>query len=238
MPWTTIPNSDVDAESPLTESLATRWRDNPEAVAEGHASVPYAKKILVPQALRTAETVTTKVARPDGTGGVVWVSDLVPGGMSTTDMDTSKILSPNGSGGMRLAPRSEIASASYSQAVAGVTHVLNAFGGPYSADVLAVPLDTLREYVVACRLVGEIWYFSSSGSPNVEVMSNVLVTFGMSLASSYPFPVVRSSYANERFTIEVSGGYLRLVARVDSVGAPVGACNFDIHRAEFIGIRA
>lgn len=38
--WTTIPNTDVDPDSPVTTSLMTALRDNPQAIAEGAASAP------------------------------------------------------------------------------------------------------------------------------------------------------------------------------------------------------
>ena len=65
-----IQNSEVDAESPITESLATRWRDNPEAVHEGHSSVPADKRIRVPEALRTDELDVRRYLGPDGAGGM------------------------------------------------------------------------------------------------------------------------------------------------------------------------
>ncbi len=40
MAWTTIPNGDVDADSPITTSLMTALRDNPEAIANGDSGAP------------------------------------------------------------------------------------------------------------------------------------------------------------------------------------------------------
>jgi len=40
--YTPILNAEVDAESPVTDLLMTRLRDNPLAIAEGDASVPIA----------------------------------------------------------------------------------------------------------------------------------------------------------------------------------------------------
>lgn len=67
-----ILDSEVDAESPLTESLMTRIRDNPDAVAQGDPTVPYNNKIKIPDALRTDELDTSAQMRPDGAGGVRW----------------------------------------------------------------------------------------------------------------------------------------------------------------------
>lgn len=38
--WTTIPNTDVDAESPIDVDLMTALRDNPEAMAQGATGAP------------------------------------------------------------------------------------------------------------------------------------------------------------------------------------------------------
>ena len=38
--YVTIPNTDVDAESPIDVDLATAWRDNPIAITEGSAGAP------------------------------------------------------------------------------------------------------------------------------------------------------------------------------------------------------
>ena len=38
--WTTIPDSDVDPESPITTSLMVALRDNPIAIAEGASGAP------------------------------------------------------------------------------------------------------------------------------------------------------------------------------------------------------
>lgn len=38
--WTEIPNSDLDQDSPLTQPLATAWRDNVRAATEGTTGAP------------------------------------------------------------------------------------------------------------------------------------------------------------------------------------------------------
>jgi hypothetical protein len=40
MAWTTIPNSDIDQDSPITQTLMTALRDNPIAIANGDAGAP------------------------------------------------------------------------------------------------------------------------------------------------------------------------------------------------------
>jgi len=63
--------ADIDPDSPTTQSLMTRLRDNPLAIAEGDATAP---RVVVPTALSTAESDVNKVLRPNGTGGVAWQS--------------------------------------------------------------------------------------------------------------------------------------------------------------------
>jgi hypothetical protein len=38
--YTAILDGEVDSDSPLTDTLMTRWRDNPIAIAEGDATAP------------------------------------------------------------------------------------------------------------------------------------------------------------------------------------------------------
>lgn len=56
--FTAINDSEVDAESPITESLVTRLRDNAYWVNAGTT--------------KTTETTATKYLKPDGSGGVSW----------------------------------------------------------------------------------------------------------------------------------------------------------------------
>jgi len=83
MVYDPILNSEIDAESPITESLVTRIRDNPEAVHAGDPTVPDDKRILFPVAMRTDEVDVTARAAPDGMGGVKWVG----GGFEGNGMD-------------------------------------------------------------------------------------------------------------------------------------------------------
>jgi len=71
--WNVIPDTDIDAESPLTESLFFRLRDNLIATAEGDASVP-AGELVTLDNQRTDETDTTFVLQPDGANGVAWAA--------------------------------------------------------------------------------------------------------------------------------------------------------------------
>lgn len=72
MPHRTIPDTEIDAESPLTEGLMKAIRDNPRNVHAGDASVPYAEKIAAPEAFRTTATAANWVLTPNGSGGVQW----------------------------------------------------------------------------------------------------------------------------------------------------------------------
>ena len=63
--WAIILDSDVDAESPITESLMFRLRDNSKATFEGDASVPDADLCTL-ENQRTDGTTTTDVLQPDG----------------------------------------------------------------------------------------------------------------------------------------------------------------------------
>ncbi len=83
MVYDPILNTEVDAESPVTESLMTRMRDNPEAVHAGDATVPLSLRILIPQAFRTNEVDSALVLVPDGVGGVRWSG----GGFSGSSSD-------------------------------------------------------------------------------------------------------------------------------------------------------
>lgn len=40
MVWVNIPDTDIDQDSPVTVALATAWRDNPIAIAEGLTGAP------------------------------------------------------------------------------------------------------------------------------------------------------------------------------------------------------
>ena len=55
--YSTISNNEVDVDSPLTQSLATKYRDNPIAMAERAAGAP-----LVVGSLQTVESLTSAVS--------------------------------------------------------------------------------------------------------------------------------------------------------------------------------
>ncbi len=73
--WTTIPDSDVDPESPITTSLMQALRDNPTALAEGAAGHPE----IVQAAIAAAAVGQTQLKTDSGTvSGVGNVT--LPGG--------------------------------------------------------------------------------------------------------------------------------------------------------------
>jgi hypothetical protein len=57
--FSAIDDTEIDAESPITETLMTRMRDNSYWIDAGTK--------------QTTQTSTTKVLTPDGSGGVQWV---------------------------------------------------------------------------------------------------------------------------------------------------------------------
>lgn len=70
-----IDDSEVDSESPITESLMTRLRDQwYAALCDGSTTASNDERVSVPGRLKTAETDTQKVLQPDGAGGCIWSS--------------------------------------------------------------------------------------------------------------------------------------------------------------------
>ena len=69
--WTSISDALLALKKPFTYVLARQMRDNPIAIAEGAVGAP---RVVVPTALSTAESDTAKVLRPNGSGGVEWIS--------------------------------------------------------------------------------------------------------------------------------------------------------------------
>lgn len=63
MTWTTIPNTDVDQDSPITVNLMTALRDNVEAGLEGDAGAPIAQG---------AWHAIDKVSVGDGNDGLIY----------------------------------------------------------------------------------------------------------------------------------------------------------------------
>jgi hypothetical protein len=60
MAWTTIPNSDIDQDSPITQTLMTALRDNPIAIANGDAGAP---RLQLPALQEVAAGDETRIER-------------------------------------------------------------------------------------------------------------------------------------------------------------------------------
>lgn len=75
MAYVIIPNTDVDAESPITESLMTQMRDNPIAIANADAGTDEPPRVLC------NASGATGIASTDGTEGQVLqvVNEVNPG---------------------------------------------------------------------------------------------------------------------------------------------------------------
>lgn len=54
--WTTIPDSDVDPESPITTGLMTALRDNPQAMGEGASGAPPIRIVLFTDSFASGNT--------------------------------------------------------------------------------------------------------------------------------------------------------------------------------------
>ena len=101
-PWAAIDDTEVDAESPITESLMTRLRDSHYAAMSNNGSPPASNsyKLQLPARAFTAELNANLRLRPDGGGGMVWDYLDTPAAMRTSQLDTGKYLRPNGAGEM------------------------------------------------------------------------------------------------------------------------------------------
>ena len=79
--FSAIDDTEVDAESPITETLITRLRDNSYWIDAGTR--------------QTTQTSTTKVLTPNGSGGVAWVE---VGGIAGVDGTKGSVAISNASG--------------------------------------------------------------------------------------------------------------------------------------------
>lgn len=68
-----IDDSEIDAESPITESLMTRLRDQWFAsLCDAGSGASTTERVALPERAKTTDVDTTKFLRPDGAGGVVF----------------------------------------------------------------------------------------------------------------------------------------------------------------------
>lgn len=146
--WSSIDDTEIDAESPITESLMVRNRDNSYWIDAGTR--------------RTEQTSTTKVLTPDGSGGVAWVEvgDLagVDGTKGTINLTGSPqtitalttgflrieaLIYGVGSGGTYLASSSAITIDLSDDTFAGVAGYTEARSGPAYVGAASVSSGTL-----------------------------------------------------------------------------------------------
>jgi hypothetical protein len=89
--YSPIANSEIDTESPITESLMVRVRDNPLAIQEGDPTAPriqtpaYADKSVLAEKIGDATITTLQVAAETlkgGLGGNVALSTVTPDNMN------------------------------------------------------------------------------------------------------------------------------------------------------------
>lgn len=72
--YTAIANTEVDAESPVTEELVTRLRDNPLAIAEGDSSAPKVQGIALDNVYKgSVFTIGNAATNFTGLAGAQWI---------------------------------------------------------------------------------------------------------------------------------------------------------------------
>ena len=72
--FSAVDDSEIDADSPITETLMKRQRDNPYWIDAGTK--------------KTTVTDTKKILKPDGSGGVVWADSAANGTKGTISTTT------------------------------------------------------------------------------------------------------------------------------------------------------
>jgi hypothetical protein len=94
--WTTIPNGDVDVDSPLSTALITSLRDNLEGVAQRATGAP--KIFGVPYNFQEFTTNGTWNKPSDAETGDIVVVEIVGGGQSGNEGGTSSAGGDGGTG--------------------------------------------------------------------------------------------------------------------------------------------
>lgn len=83
MSWTTIPDDQIDQDSPITQPLMTALRDNPIAIADGLPGAPsILRNVAVNSALGGVGTYVLAAVEPGGdfSSGTIPGADLSPAG--------------------------------------------------------------------------------------------------------------------------------------------------------------
>jgi hypothetical protein len=98
MAWTTIPNADIDQDSPITQTLMTALRDNPIAIANGDAGAPRIQAIAAMSHQGAAGAVGTYVfaRRGDGGGDITFGGGIGGASLVPTSATTSITVSGTG----------------------------------------------------------------------------------------------------------------------------------------------
>lgn len=148
--WTTITDTQVDPDAPLTSGLGYAWRDNPIAIADGATGAPR----IVPLAMNNwygriqLDTTTTPVV----ISGLESATTLaVVGNFANGASDTSSLqISGSADGGSTWGSWIDITSGSNPNTRYGVHIVLNLKNGIYDSifsdagDLGAGPFNAIR----------------------------------------------------------------------------------------------
>jgi len=81
--YTAIIDSEIDTDSPVTESLMTRIRDNPIAISEGSAGAPK---------IQNAAIATDAVRSAQIQASAVGASEIADGSVGATELGTNSVI--------------------------------------------------------------------------------------------------------------------------------------------------
>ena len=88
--YTAILGSEIDTDSPVTESLMTRIRDNPIAITEGSAGAPKIQNAAIAtDAVRAAQIQANAVGASEIATSAVGASEIAAGAVHTSELNTA-----------------------------------------------------------------------------------------------------------------------------------------------------